>query len=156
MGTFPFQSPPFWWFMPTHPKATKRSAISMQKRTKLFLTLIWHIWIILCHHLVCFCESNSFSYLYNKLTCLGKKRDSPRVKLIKSKKLPLFPIVINSPHKRPNFAIRVLRVLHSFRNFTSGSWSTCFGLDFSPFGIKHQNGIIIGPLTPLPHQKNVN
>jgi hypothetical protein len=29
----------------------------------------------------------------------------------------------------------------------------CFGLNFSSFGIKHQNGIIIGPLTPLPHQK---
>jgi hypothetical protein len=25
-------------------------------------------------------------------------------------------------------------------------------LNFSPFGIKHQNGIIFGPLTPLPHQ----
>jgi hypothetical protein len=29
----------------------------------------------------------------------------------------------------------------------------CFGLNFSPFGIKHQNEIILGPLTPLPHQK---
>jgi hypothetical protein len=27
------------------------------------------------------------------------------------------------------------------------------GLNFSPFGIKHQNGIICGPLTLLPHQK---
>jgi hypothetical protein len=25
-------------------------------------------------------------------------------------------------------------------------------LNFSPFGIKHQNRIIFGPLTPLPHQ----
>jgi hypothetical protein len=25
-------------------------------------------------------------------------------------------------------------------------------LNFSPFGIKHQNGIIFGLLTPLPHQ----
>jgi hypothetical protein len=23
---------------------------------------------------------------------------------------------------------------------------------FSPFGIKHQNGINLGPITPLPHQ----
>jgi hypothetical protein len=23
---------------------------------------------------------------------------------------------------------------------------------FSPFGIKHQNGINLGPVTPLPHQ----
>jgi hypothetical protein len=26
--------------------------------------------------------------------------------------------------------------------------------NFSPFGIKHQNGVTFGPLTPLPH-KNV-
>jgi tetrahydromethanopterin S-methyltransferase subunit C len=25
---------------------------------------------------------------------------------------------------------------------------------FSPFGIKHQNGFNLGPLTPLPHQKS--
>jgi hypothetical protein len=25
-------------------------------------------------------------------------------------------------------------------------------LNFSPFGIKHQNGKTFGPLTPLPHQ----
>jgi hypothetical protein len=25
---------------------------------------------------------------------------------------------------------------------------------FSPFGIKHQNGINLGPVTPLPHQKS--
>jgi hypothetical protein len=88
-------------------KSNKKKCNINAKRTKLFFTLIWHIWIILCHHLVCFCESNSFSYLYNKLTCLGTERDSPRVKLIKSQKLPPFPIVINSPHKRLNFAIRV-------------------------------------------------
>jgi hypothetical protein len=40
-----------------------------------------------------------------------------------------------------------------FLKFTSGGWSICFGLNFSPFGIKHQNGTIFGPLTPLPHQK---
>jgi hypothetical protein len=40
-----------------------------------------------------------------------------------------------------------------FSKYSSGSWSICFGLNFSPFGIKHQNGIIIGPLTPLPQQK---
>jgi hypothetical protein len=25
-------------------------------------------------------------------------------------------------------------------------------LNFSPFGMKHQNGKTFGPLTPLPHQ----
>jgi hypothetical protein len=37
----------------------------------------------------------------------GIKRDIPKVKLNKIQKLPLFPIIINSPHKRTNFAIRV-------------------------------------------------
>jgi hypothetical protein len=49
--------------MPTHKKAIKTCATTMQMRTKLYFTLIWHIWIFLCHHLVCFCKSNSFSYL---------------------------------------------------------------------------------------------
>jgi hypothetical protein len=88
-------------------KSNKKKCNINARENQIVLILIWHIWIILCHHLICFCESNSFSYLYNKLTCLGTKRDNPRVKLIKSQKLPLFPIVINSPHKIPNFAIRV-------------------------------------------------
>jgi hypothetical protein len=46
---------------------------------------------------------------------------------------------------------KVLTLL--FSKFTSGSWSICFGLNLSLFGIKHQNRIIFGPLTPLPHQK---
>ena len=79
-------------------------------------------------------------------------------KLIKCQKLPLFPIIINSPPQETKFCnksildkSKVLTLL--FSKFTSGSWSICFGLNFSPFGIKHQNRIIIGPLTPLPHQK---
>jgi hypothetical protein len=76
-------------------------------------------------------------------------------------KLPLFPMIKPSPHKRPTFDKRDnKRVLtnqkalfYYFQNFSSGSWSIyCFGLIFSPFGIKHQNGINLGPLTPLPHQ----
>jgi hypothetical protein len=35
---------------------------NIKMRTKLFLNIIWHIWIILCHRLVCFCKSNSFYY----------------------------------------------------------------------------------------------
>jgi hypothetical protein len=76
-------------------------------------------------------------------------------------KLPLFLIIKPSPHKRPTFdnkrqtrvfwQIKTLTLL--FSKFTSGSWSlSCFGLIFSPFDIKHQNGINFGPLTLLPHQ----
>jgi hypothetical protein len=35
-------------------KSNKRSATSMQLKTKLFSLMIWHIWITICHHLVCF------------------------------------------------------------------------------------------------------
>jgi hypothetical protein len=70
------------------------------------------------------------------------------------KKLPLFPMIKPSPHKRPTFDKRDnKRVLtnqkalfYYFQNFSSGSWFIyCFGLIFSPFGIKHQNGINLGP-----------
>jgi hypothetical protein len=44
-------------------KSNKRSANINAKENQIVLTLIWHIWIILCHHLVCFCKSNSFFYL---------------------------------------------------------------------------------------------
>jgi hypothetical protein len=76
-------------------------------------------------------------------------------------KLPHFPIIKPSPHKRPTFdKKRQTRVFWQtktltllFSKITSGSWSIyCFGLIFSPFGIKHQNGINFGPSTPLPHQ----
>jgi hypothetical protein len=76
-------------------------------------------------------------------------------------KLPLFPIINTSPHKRPTFDKRDnKRVLTNQKLY-----STIFKISqvvadpfialafiFSPFGIKHQNGINLGPRTPLPHQ----
>jgi hypothetical protein len=40
--------------MPTQHKATRTSAISLQIKINLSFIQFWHIWIILCHHLVCF------------------------------------------------------------------------------------------------------
>jgi hypothetical protein len=146
--------------MPTQQKATNRSATSMQMRQELFFIQIWHIWIILCHHLVLFLQIN-FNFLSLSQTHLlrPKERYSKR-NWSRIQKLPLFLIIKHSPHKRPTFdkkrhleyfdKTKVLTLL--FSKFSSGSWSICFGLNFSPFGIKHQNGIIVGPLTPLPHQ----
>jgi hypothetical protein len=146
---------PFWWFMPTQQKATKRSATLMQMRTK-----------------ICFCSN--LAYLDHSLPPLGlflqiklnflslsqihllrhRERYSKR-NWLKIQKLPLFPIIKHSPHKRPTFdnkrqyeyfdKTKTLTLL--FSKFSSGSsWSiSCFGLNFSPFGIKHQNGIIFGP-----------
>jgi hypothetical protein len=76
-------------------------------------------------------------------------------------KLPLFPIINISPHKKPTLDKRDnKRVLTKQKLY-----STIFKVSqvvadpfialafiFSPFGIKHQNGINLGPLTPLPHQ----
>jgi hypothetical protein len=59
---FPF-NPPFLVIYANTSKSNKRSATSIQMKTKYLLLRIWHIWIVLCHHLVCFCKSNSFSYL---------------------------------------------------------------------------------------------
>jgi hypothetical protein len=44
-------------------KGNAKHATLIQIEDQIVFTLIWHIWIILCHHLVCFCKSNSFSYL---------------------------------------------------------------------------------------------
>jgi hypothetical protein len=63
---------------------------------------------------------------------LGIKRDIPKVNLNKIQKPTIFK---NSQVVADPFAL---------------------ALHFSPFGIKHQNGIIFGPLTPLPHQKLSN
>jgi hypothetical protein len=65
------------------------------------------------------------------------------------------------PHKKPTFDKRdTKRVL-----INQKLYSTIFTISqvvadpfialafiFSPFGTKHQNGINLGPLTPLPHQ----
>jgi hypothetical protein len=79
----------------------------------------------------------------------------------KISKTPPFPIINTSPHKRPTFDKRDnKRVLTNQKLY-----STIFKISqvvadpfialdfiFSPFGIKHQNGINLDPLIPLPHQ----
>jgi hypothetical protein len=147
--------------MPTQHKASRTSTKSIQIRTQIYF------------------ESN-LAYMDHSLPLLGlflqiklNFLSLSQTHMLKHKeryftrnwsriqKLPLFPIITPSPHKRPTFDNkRQIRVFWQtktltllFSKFTSGSWSIyCFGLIFSPFGIKHQNGINFGPLTPLPHQ----
>jgi hypothetical protein len=139
-------------------KSNKRSATSMQLKTKLFLHKFWHIWIILCHHLVCFCKSNPFFLSLSQIHLFGRIKRYSNGKIDRVPKTPPFshnkkfsPIRDQFCNKSILDKSKVLTLL--FSKFTSGSWSICFGLNFSLFGIKHQNGIILGPLTPLPHQK---
>ena len=126
-------------------------------RTKLFLTIIWHIWIILCHHLVVFVNQIIFP-ISKSNTLVWANQEIFQWKNWSSVKNSSFSHNQNSPPQETKFCnksildkSKVLTLL--FSKFSSGSWSICFGLNFSPFGIKHQNGIIFGPLTPLPHQK---
>jgi hypothetical protein len=102
--------------MPTHQKATKENATSIQVKTKLFLLVIWHIWITLCHHLVCFCKSNSFSYL-SQTHLFGQIERYPKSEIDQVLKTPTFPIIKILPHKRPNFAIRVFWTKYKFYYF---------------------------------------
>ena len=81
-------------------------------------------------------------------------------------KLPLFPIINISPHKKPTFDKRdTKRVLTNQKLYSTIFKISFFKISqvvadpfialafiFSPFGIKHQNGINLGLLTPLPHQ----
>jgi hypothetical protein len=89
---------------------------------------------------------------------LGIKRDIPRVKLIKIQKLPLFPIIIKSPHKRPNFAIRVFCQIKSsnsivFKNSQVVADPFALALISPPLALSTKTGSFLALLTPLPHQK---
>ena len=149
--------------MPTQHKVTRTSAKSLQIKLKLILIQFWHIWIILCHHLVCFCKSNSNLYFYVKHTCWGIKRVIPKEIDQIFQKLPLFPIITTSPHKKPTFDKRDnKRVLtkqkalfHYFQNFSSGSWSIyCFGLYFLPLWHQAPKRDQSWPFNPIASPKS--
>ena len=94
-------------------------------------------------------------------TCWDIKRVVPREIDQRFQKLPLFPIVNYSPHKKPTFDKRDnKRVLTNQKLYSTifkvsqvvADPSIALAFIFSPFGIKHQNRINLGPLTPLLHQ----
>jgi hypothetical protein len=133
--------------MPTQHKASRTSTKINSNENSNVLIQIWHIWITLCHHLVCFCKSNSNFYLSVKHTCRDIKRGIPKKFDQEFQKLPLFPIINTSPHKRDNKRVLTNQKLYStifksrqtksstllFSNLSSGSWSIyCFGLYFLP------------------------
>jgi hypothetical protein len=144
--------------MPTHQKTTKISAILTQMRTKLFLTIVWHIWIILCHHLVCFFANQIHFPISNTNSLVWAQREIIQEWNWSSAKNSPFSHNQNSPPQETKFCnksildkSKVLTLL--FSKFTSGSWSICFGLNFYPFGIKHQKGNIFWPFNPIASPK---
>jgi hypothetical protein len=147
--------------MPTQHKASRTSAKSIQLRTQNCfdsnLTYMDHslpplgLFLQTKLNFLSLSQTHSLKYKERYYT-----RNWSRIK-----KLPLFSIIKHSPYKRPTFDNkRQTRVFWQtktltlfFSKFSSGSWSiSCFGLIFSPFGIKHQNRINFVPLTLLPHQ----
>jgi hypothetical protein len=144
--------------MPTQHKATQTSAISLQINTQIYFDSVLAYMNHPLPPLGLFFKSTSKSYLYVKSTCRDIKRGFPKKIESRFQKLPLLPIINTSPHKKSTFDKRdniLLKKLYSTVFKISQVVADPFitlAFIFSPFGIKHQNGINLGPLTPLPHQ----
>jgi hypothetical protein len=78
----------------------------MKMKTKFFLLKIWHIWITLCHHLICL-QIKFFFLSVSQTHLFGQIERYSKSKIDQVPKTPPFPIIKILPHKRPNFAIRV-------------------------------------------------
>ena len=100
---FPFNLPLFGDLCQHNIKQLEQVQYQCKWKLNIVLIHIWHIWITLCHHLVCFCKSNSISYLEVKSTCRDIKRGILEEIDQEFQNLPLFPIINTSPHKRPTF-----------------------------------------------------
>jgi hypothetical protein len=75
------------------------------------------------------------------------KRVVPREIDSGCQKLPLFPTINISPHKKPTFdnkkQTRVTLTLLFQNSQVVADPFICFSLIFSPFGIKHQTGLTL-------------
>jgi hypothetical protein len=74
----------------------------------------------------------------------------------KIQKLPLFPIIKHSPHKRHlEYFDKTKALTLLFQNaHVVADPFLALALNFSPFGIKHQNGIIFGPFNLIASPKS--
>jgi hypothetical protein len=157
--------------MPTQHKASWTSTKILQIRTQIYFESLLTYMDHPLPPLGLFSQIKLKSLSLSQ-THMLKQRKSFLKRFIKDfkKKLPLFPIINTSPHKKPTFDKRdnkwilTNQKLYStiFKNLSILLFSKisqvvadpfiALAFIFSPFGIKHQNGINLGPLTPLPHQ----
>jgi hypothetical protein len=72
-------------------KSNKRSANINAKENQIVLTLIWHIWIILSHHLVCFLQIKFIFLSLSQTHLIGHKERYSKSEIDQDPKLPLFP-----------------------------------------------------------------
>jgi hypothetical protein len=140
-------------------KSNKRSAISIQIEDQ----IVFAYYLAYLDHSLppfgLFLQIKFFFLSLSQTHLFGHIESYSKSEIDQVSKTPPFSYNQNSPPQKTKFCnksildkSKILTLL--FLKFTSGSWSICFGLNFSPFGIKHQNRIIFGPLTPLPHQKH--
>ena len=149
--------------MPTQHKATRTSAISLQIKLKFILIQFWHIWIILCHHLVCFCKSNSNLLSLSQTHMLKHKESHFRRDWSKISKTPPFshnqhfsPQEANFWQKRQCKSFDKPKALsYCFQSFSSGSWSIyCFGLYFLPLWHQAPKRDQSWPFNPIASPKS--
>jgi hypothetical protein len=87
-----------------HNKKQLKEVQHQCKREHIFVLIqIWHIWIILCHHLVLFLQINLNFLSLSQTHLLRPKESCSKRNWSKISKTPPFPIINHSPHKRPTF-----------------------------------------------------
>ena len=162
---FPFQSPPFWWFMPTQLKTTRTSAISIQIRTQICFESNLAYMDHSLPPLGLFLQINLKFLSLSQTHLLRHKESHSKRNWFKISKTPLFPIINISPHKKPTFDKRDnKRVLtkqktlfYYFQYLSSGSWSIYhFGLYFLPLWHQAPKRDQSWPFNPIASPKSSN
>jgi hypothetical protein len=139
---FPFNLPIFGDLCQHNIKWLEQVLYQCKWKPKVVLSQIWHIWIILCHHLVCFFFANQTQISISKSNTLVKtSRESFQEKLIQDfRNSPFSHNQHFSPQEATFWQQEPIRVFWQnkssillFSKFSSGSWSIyCFGLYFLP------------------------
>jgi hypothetical protein len=129
-------------------KCEPKCANWCQTQNQLNCHSIWHIWIIL-PPLGLFSQCKFFFSLLYQIHLFCKLKYFSRQFLNKSHETPPFPIIKFLPHKRVVFAVGGFWSKTKYTNtkffdkFTSGSWSSCFGLNFSPLALSTKSEVLV-------------
>jgi hypothetical protein len=139
-------------------KSNKRSAISIQIKDQIIFA---YDLAYLDHSLPplgLFLQIKFFFLSVSQTHLFGHIERYSKRKIDQVPKTPPFSHNQNSPPQETKFCNKSIldKTNSNSTIFKILKWladPVAFGLNFSSFGIKQQNRIIFGPLTPLPHQK---
>jgi hypothetical protein len=93
---FPFILPLFGDLCQHIKKQQKKCNINAIE-DQIVLLMIWHIWITLCHQLVCFLQIKFFFLSLNQTHLFGQIERYSKSKIYQVQKTPPFPVIKNSP-----------------------------------------------------------